>query len=364
MNEGEVEKMDEEFNYKYFQFKDFLRYLNIIIQRRIVFFVIFFLITFPTLIYLIVTPPIFTSVTTLLPTKPAESSALKSLALAAGNIVGSSVTRGADLSSLYEPILKSRKIIYNILNMKFYSDKTRSNQKLIDILEIDDNSLNAKLSMGYEEIKTNMLRITTDENDGIVTILVDSKNALLSSEINKELVRELDRYLRNVNIMKAKENKDFINERLNETLILLENSEETLMIFRQNNKRIEKSPELQLKAGRLMRDQKLQEELFIVLKKEYELSRIEEVKSLPMIMVLDEAIPPIVKNKPRRKAIMIFAIIIGSVFGIVISFIYEFLVYSFQDEAHLKLVKKAVSPILNDYHKVISYFSRSKTPTN
>jgi len=76
-------------------------------------------------------------------------------------------------------------------------------------------------------------------------------------------------------------------------------------------------PDLGVQYARLMRDFKIQETLFELLTKQYEVAKISETKNMSTIQVLDLAQPPDRKSKPRRSLIVLivtFLIGMGSMF--------------------------------------------------
>lgn len=56
---------------------------------------------------------------------------------------------------------------------------------------------------------------------------------------------------------------------------------------------------------RLLREVKYQEVLFELMARQYELARVEEAKEAPLVQVLDRAVPPERKSRPRRALIVI-----------------------------------------------------------
>jgi uncharacterized protein involved in exopolysaccharide biosynthesis len=68
----------------------------------------------------------------------------------------------------------------------------------------------------------------------------------------------------------------------------------------QLNRRIATLPRLQNDIVRLTRDQKIQEQLYLLLTAELEQSRIRETMDTPTVQVLDPAVPPERHSRPRR----------------------------------------------------------------
>lgn len=340
-----------------------LQYLEILFQRRKVFIAIFLTIIIGSLVKVLLTPSSYVAITTVLPGKSAEQSPLRSLA-AAGLAMGFSVPTGGYYSSLYEPILTSRGIITNVLMTKFTSPKTGKKLPLINILDIDLETHEERLSLGYLTFQRGMLSVSVDKISRITTIKIESESPKLSSDIAEALVKELDAFIRETNIEKAKENKVFINDRLDETLILLQDAEQELKKFRETNKRIEKSPDLQLQQGRLLREVRIQEELYLTLKKELEIAKIEEVKSIPMVKVLDRAVPPISKYKPKRTYIMTVSIFFAFILGVAGSFGWNMLSNFYSVEDNKLKIRSLASRLMKDYYFFRTLVSRSKTSSD
>ena len=74
-----------------------------------------------------------------------------------------------------------------------------------------------------------------------------------------------------------------------------------------------KVPEYGLEYARLIRDIKLQEILLEFLLPQYEQARIQEAKDTPTIQIIDEAVLPIRKDKPKRIFIVLFSVMLSGI---------------------------------------------------
>jgi uncharacterized protein involved in exopolysaccharide biosynthesis len=70
-------------------------------------------------------------------------------------------------------------------------------------------------------------------------------------------------------------------------------------------------PETAVEYLRKLRQLKYQETLFEVLSQQYELAKLDEAKSAVVIQVIDPAVPPERKSRPRRAAIVLLATALG-----------------------------------------------------
>lgn len=83
-------------------------------------------------------------------------------------------------------------------------------------------------------------------------------------------------------------------------------------------------PDLGLRLGRFMREVKIQETVFEFLTQQYEMVKIAEAKDTSTIQVLDKAIAPEGRTKPRRTRIVALSGIVTFLVAIFLAFVVEF----------------------------------------
>lgn len=83
-------------------------------------------------------------------------------------------------------------------------------------------------------------------------------------------------------------------------------------------------PNLGLEYARRLRELKTQEAIFEQLKKQYEVAKFSEAKDSSSIQVLDEAVVPMKKSKPKRSLIVILATVTAFFVSIFTAFILEY----------------------------------------
>ena len=84
---------------------------------------------------------------------------------------------------------------------------------------------------------------------------------------------------------------------------------------------------------RKFREVKYNETLFELLSKQYEIARLEEARDAAVIQVVDPAVPPRKKYKPRRVLITLGAVVAGFLVSVFASCIGGFLDRSSEDPA-------------------------------
>lgn len=84
-----------------------------------------------------------------------------------------------------------------------------------------------------------------------------------------------------------------------------------------------KLPEVGLENIRRFRDVKYYEALYEILYKQFEMAKIDEAKSTTLVQVLDRAVLPDTKSKPKRLLMVILVSLVSGLFGIILAFVKE-----------------------------------------
>ena len=86
-----------------------------------------------------------------------------------------------------------------------------------------------------------------------------------------------------------------------------------------------KAPEVEIEFIRVKRELEVQNTIFEMLTTLYEQAKIEEAKDTPTIQVLDKAIPPEKKYKPRRALMVTVWSGLALVFSIILAFLFDYM---------------------------------------
>jgi len=234
-------------------------------------------------------------------------------------------------------IVQSRRIKTELIYHKWNSNKFDRPVNLIHYWEIDDStgiSLNPinwikalfALDAGsdYRKLKWEISaleklkdRISVNEGrSGLITIGILMEEPNMAADMANSLYSTIFDFTVEIHSKQAKLNREFIGGRQIEVKEQLTEIEEVLKVFRERNRSIMESPQLQLEIERLMREVQIKTQVYITLQQQYELARINEVKETPSVIIMDSAIPAIEKNKPNRKLIVFISVIIGLFSGI------------------------------------------------
>tara|TARA_Y100000768_G_C23988769_1_gene690680 strand:- start:4438 stop:5886 length:1449 start_codon:yes stop_codon:yes gene_type:complete len=257
----------------------------------------------------------------------------------------------ADLSSpsMIPELLNSRRFAEKIITKKFYTDKLNKSLPLIDILMLN-NSLSGygKEDIIEESVSKfqSMIALDKDPMNLIYKIRITSFEPGLSKNLADSVLSELEELNKFFKIQLTNEKIDFIENRIKSVDDDLVDSELKLKKFNEQNRQIS-SPALQLELDRLTREVELQKNIYLTLKQQLELAKIDQVQKASIIQILDK--PHISKSPINRKLLLsiILATSFGAFTGILLGFARSFNKYADKDD------RKKLRKMKNFFNKKI-----------
>jgi uncharacterized protein involved in exopolysaccharide biosynthesis len=255
----------------------------------------------------------YTSTASILPSGPAGlSSDLKDLA--AGSLgelgLGAGNQTADNSSALFPNVLESRLISEKILRRN-YSFNYKSRAMTLTLEEYIDA---ANLDRSIKKLHK-LAKISMDKKTGVIDLSVTTKYPELSAAVVHAYLEELDDFNIHHRQSTARENEKFTTCRLQEIKSELASAEDTLRSFKQANMNymISSDPTLQLELSRLQREVDIKAALYLTMAQQNETAKVEAVKDIPIIQILDKGMVPIEKTSPHRSLILLGALF-GSLF--------------------------------------------------
>jgi uncharacterized protein involved in exopolysaccharide biosynthesis len=323
-----------------------IQYLDILIRWKKFIIVNFLIVCVTTVLIVFLLPRWYKSTASLLP--PKQSDIFGSLG------ASSSILKGiGSLSKLGGLGQKSSAYnYYAILNSRTTMENVIRKFDLIKVYDISDSSMEKTV----KELKGNVaFEEQTDEN---ITIEVLDKDPLRAADMANYFVQMLNEGSIRLGTLEARSNREFIEQRLAEVNKNLHETEESMRkfqersamiitpeqtsgvdavatlygmkakkeievaimersvspdspILRQNKlelaelqKKLLTIPQVAINSLRLYRDMIIQQKILEFLVPIYEQAKIDERKDLPVLLVLDKAIPAERKSRPLRALII------------------------------------------------------------
>jgi uncharacterized protein involved in exopolysaccharide biosynthesis len=194
---------------------------------------------------------------------------------------------------------------------------------LLEILEVPGKSTEERLQRGVIWLQ-NLIEVTVDKPTGIVTLEVDMPGAELAAALANHMVKLLNEFNLERRQSQSREQRRFTGERLAEAEQNLRAAERSQLAFFQRNRDYSSSPVLSFEANRLQRDVDVKQELFLTLSKAHTEARIAEVRDTPVLTVVDSAVAPFRRSRPRRTVGVLMALALGTVVGIAVAYVVDF----------------------------------------
>ena len=130
---------------------------------------------------------------------------------------------------------------------------------------------------------------------------VGTQSPLFSADLANAIATTLDRLSLEFSRHLAGQKGRWIESRLSEVQSELTRSEDNLKQFRERNRSVANSPELLLQQARLGREVEINSTIFVELKKQLEVARVEEARTSSIVNILDTARPAYGKSGLARR---------------------------------------------------------------
>lgn len=241
-------------------------------------------------------PNIYTGTTRILPPQQSQSSAgalLSQLGGLAGMAGGSLGIKNPN--DLYVAMLKSRTVMETVAK-RFDLQKIYEQQTMTDTLAVLGS--NTTINSG---------------KDGVIAVEVDDKDPQLAANLANAFIEELNKLMQTYSLTDASQKRTFFEQQLRQAKDRLTDAELVL----------DKTPTTSLEYLDAMRNLKYQEAVWEILAKQFEMAKLDESKDFPLIQVLDKAVAPEKKSKPKRSLIVILATFVAFFLAVIWAFVRE-----------------------------------------
>ena len=260
----------------------------------------------------------------LLPKKLTSTNPLGGIASQFGISVPNDAQSDLSNKSLLPELMNSRLFSKKMLEREFYTKKFDKTLPLYLIILNNQNNSDGEdtlINLAVPRIKE-MLHF---ENSSSFSILKSVANEpQFAKELAEAALMELELLNRYFKSQSVNEKINFINQRISAVGKDLNSSEIALKNFQEKNRQIS-SPSLELELERLEREVKIQNQVFVTLKQQLELAKIEEVQEQSVFQILDYPELPL-RPSNRNFLIDLFrGLIIGTFFGVLLSLVRSYI---------------------------------------
>jgi len=309
-----------------------IRLLNIVLANRslvtacaVLFFVVVVVVT-------LILPRSYTVTSSFTPQSERLASNLAGIAAQFG--VPLPATDAGASPDFYVALLDSRRILGETIKTRytFPTDTGKVSGTLMDIFEIEGETEGEREETALRRLRT-MIGAELDRPSGVVTFEVETYYPHLSAQIAQRLLDLLNRFNLETRQSQAAAERRFTEGRLAEAKQELLEVENRLQAFLEVNRDIGTSPLLKFRQDRLEREVNVRQAVVSALSQGYEQARIDEVRDIPVITVVEAPEPPALPDRRMLLLRGILALVAGALVGTLLAFFLAFVRASQTDTA-------------------------------
>ena len=155
-----------------------------------------------------------------------------------------------------------------------------------------------------------------EEISGLISVTVLMEDPQLASDIANYIAEYVKSFISIEQKREAFRNKTFVEKQMEEAKSQTENSEDSLTDFRKNHPLRLDTPSIEMMRERLQSTVEENRAVYITLRQQFEIAKIDEAKERLLINILDTAEPAVKKAKPKRTLIVILSLFGGLILAI------------------------------------------------
>lgn len=245
------------------------------------------------MVIMLLLPNKYKSTATILPSGAVDKmSGLKELAG-----FGSFPSTDENSSELFPVILRSHLIRDAVLN-KEYSFTHQSKPMTLTLAKYFNQDNPDKL----REALTRITSVSMDKKNGVISVTVETKYPKFSRDILNQYLGELETFNLHKRRSRAKDNAQYLARQLKEMQRELEQAEDSLEQFQLVNRdwAVSSDPAITKMLSRQQRDIEVKSKTYLFLRQEYEITKLDAQKDVPIVRILDRPSLPTKKSGPHR----------------------------------------------------------------
>lgn len=264
-----------------------------------------------TAVVVLLWPVSFTATATFVP----SSNSAASDVLGASGLLGSIAanlhigTPGALTNSpqYFNELIVSRPILERAVWTAYQIEGDSAPQTLISLMDLADYDSATATTYALRTLRTSWISQSVDDATGIATLEVTTDDPGLSAQVAQRLLDLLNDYNLHLANTTARQEREFVGQRLQDATARLRTAEDSLRAFQLANRATATSPTLQLEASRLQRQVDVENQVYLALRQQYETARIAEVRDTPVLSVIEPPSPPALHDRRYGLLKVLFA---------------------------------------------------------
>jgi uncharacterized protein involved in exopolysaccharide biosynthesis len=225
--------------------------------------------------------------------------------------------------AFYGDLVTSRAILAPVSRKRYTSSaQGERTQSLASLFGIDEKNPDVAASRTLDELARRVAATATPRT-GLISIRVRAEQPQVAQQILQNILTELDAYNLALRRKRAAAEREFVEKRLADASVALTRAEGQMSTFLQMNRDYSSSPVLRMEFDRLQRAVRMRQQIYTALAQSLEQAKIEEVRDLPTVLVIDQPEAGLTREKPVAIQKALLGLIAGIFVGIVVAFVRE-----------------------------------------
>jgi len=260
---------------------------------------------------------------------------------AVSSVIAGSIGLGSEISIDPQTIFNSEALRKNIIYKKRSIDQSNLDMNLIEYWDIDkvrwynpldllsiiiskisqvnnsdiENRITEKKAI---DILDDRITLVEDFYTNEIKISVKMEDRILAQDINNDIINYINEFIINAKNQNADSEIFYLNQRISEVKIDLENFENNLQAFKEDNIGYLNSPKLLKDFTRIARDVTLTSEVLIRLQTQVELEKINTLSRVSNFVTVDSPTFPAKKVWPRLSILLVYLLVLVLFLGITV----------------------------------------------
>jgi len=207
---------------------------------------------------------------------------------------------------MYRGILSSRQVLEMVLFDTFavMSNPQLDTAILVRNLKIKAVNASDSLEKALKKMRNKVINIEINPDNDILTMQVTLYDPLMAAAVANQMVAILDSIVKTQVQKEYREQLLYLNNRISETEVNLKKAENNLQTFLERSRNL-KDPRSQVEEIRHRREIELQTAIYTELQKQKEIFILQNMVNISPVKVLDKAVPPFKKSRPKRALLLI-----------------------------------------------------------
>ncbi len=231
------------------------------------------------------------------------------------SLVGINLSGSTNSDQLYPDIVFSERLLDKLIDEKWKFYKIDTLTTLYDIYEIEYDSTDQfpaanQRNKLLKTLREDVFEVEISKTNGVIRISAVVKgDPLFGKELVNRAVFFLDQFNRETRKTKSTEEMIFLESRVAEVYDSLLTLEKELKSFDKTNRNWAESPDLRIERQQLIRLIEVASAIWIELKKQYEMVKLNSIREKITFDVLDYSGIPTLKTSPKRGLLTVFIFI-------------------------------------------------------